>query len=197
MKQRTRTGTKYTEYVHKLMPEDEEKTSDFFQIILAYNGSTYYVLCLLEGHRDLQQSLTNIESCMQDVLCDVNYVRALLPDGKLNDFISDMQDNLKQMHLKLKHVDANSGTIMPIKRVKVQASEQPKKKPKSTPIVTASAASGSSIIESAKKRVPGVVDPEINTYSDNVTLPRNQSHYGETFATVDEVKEHKNEKHAH
>ena len=54
-----------------------------------------------------------------------------------------MQDNLKEMHLKLRYVDANSGTIMLMKRVKVQASEQPKKKPKSTAIATASAASGS------------------------------------------------------
>ena len=53
-----------------------------------------------------------------------------------------MQDNLKEMHLKLRHVDANSGTIMPMKRVKVQVSEQPKKKPKST----ATAASGSSVM---------------------------------------------------
>ena len=33
--QKTRSGTKYTGYVHKLIPEDEEKTSDFFKIILA------------------------------------------------------------------------------------------------------------------------------------------------------------------
>ena len=109
------------------------------------------------------------------------------------DFISDMQHNLKEMHLKLRHVDANSGTIMPMKRVKVQESEQPKKKPKST----ASDASGSSVIQSPKKRVPGFVDPETNTYSDNITLPGNQCHCGERFTTIDEVKEHKNEKHVH
>ena len=191
--QKTRSGTKYTGYVHKLIPEDEEKTSDFFQIILAYNGSTHYVPCLLETHRDLQQSLTNIESCIQGALHDVISVRELLPDGELKDFISDMQHNLKEMHLKLRHVDANSGTIMPMKRVKVQASEQPKKKPKST----ASDASGSSVIQSPKKRVPGFVDPETNTYSDNITLPGNQCHCGERFTTIDEVKEHKNEKHVH
>ena len=92
--QKTRTGTKCTGYVHKLIPEDEEKTSDFFQIILAYKGSTH-VSCLVEAHRDLQQSLTNIESCMQDAACDFSDVRAHLPDWELKDFISDMQDNLK------------------------------------------------------------------------------------------------------
>ena len=76
----------------------------------------------------------------------------ILPDGELKDFISDMQHNLKEIHLKLRHVDTNSGTIMPKKRVKVQASEQPKKKPKST----ASDASGSSVIQSPKKRVQGL-----------------------------------------
>ena len=130
-------------YFHKLIPEHEERTSDFFQIILAYSGSTHYVSRLLEAHRDLQQSLTNIESCIQDALCDVIYVRTLLPDGELKDFITDMQENL-EIHMKLRLVDANSGTIMPIKKVKVQASKQPKKKPKSTPIATASTASGSS-----------------------------------------------------
>ena len=191
--QKTRSGTKYTGYVHKLIPEDEEKTSDFFQIILAYNGSTHYVPCLLETHIDLQQSLTNIESYIQGGLHDVISVRELLPDGELKDFISDMQHNLKEMHLNLRHVDANSGTIMPMKRVKVQALEQPKKKHKST----ASDASGSSVIQSPKKRVPGFVDPETNTYSDNITLPGNQCHCGERFTTIDEVKEHKNEKHVH
>ena len=170
--QKTRSGTKYTGYVHKLILEDEEKTSDFFQIILAYNGSTHYLPCLLETHRDFKQSLTNIESCIQGALHDVNSLRELLPDGELKDFIGDMQYNLKEMHLKLKHVDANSGTIMPMKRVKVQTSEQPKKKPKST----ASDASGSSVIQSPKKTVPGFVDPETSTYSDNITLPANQSH---------------------
>ena len=116
-------------------------------------------------HIDLQQSLTNIESCIQGTLHDVNSVREPLPVGELKDFISDMQHNLKEMHLKLRHVDANSGTIMPMKRVKVQASEHPKRKPKST----ASDASGSSVIQSPKKRVPGFVDPETNTYSDNIT----------------------------
>ena len=62
---------------------------------------------------------------------------------------------------------------MPIKRVNVQTSEQPQKKAKSTPIATASAASGSSFIDSPKQRVQGVVDPETNTYSDNITLPGN------------------------
>ena len=170
--QKTRSGTKYTGHVHKLIPEDE-KTSDFFQIILVYNGSTHYVPCLLETHRDLQQSLTNIESCIQGALHDVNSVREPLPGRELKDFISDIQGNLKEVHLKLRHVDANSGTIMSMKRVKVQASEQPKKKPKSTTIATASAASGSSVIQSPMKRVPGFVDPETNTYSDNVTLPGN------------------------
>ena len=45
--QKTISVTKYTGYVHKLIPEDEEKTSDFFQIILTHNGSTHYVPCLL------------------------------------------------------------------------------------------------------------------------------------------------------
>ena len=191
--QKTRSGTKHTGYVHKLIPEGEEKTSDFLQIILAYNGSTHYVPCLLETHRDLQQSLTNIESCIQGALHDVISARELLPDGELKDFISDMQHNMKDMHLKLRHVDANSGTIMPMKRVKVQESEQPKKKPKAT----TSDASGSSVIQSPKKRLPGFVDPETNTYSDNITLPGNQCYCGERFTTIDEVKEHKNEKHVH
>ena len=78
-----------------VMPSEQKtrtgrKTSGFFQIILAYNGSTPYIPCLLETHRDLQQSLTNIECCIQDVVCDVNYVRALLSDGELKDFFSDM-----------------------------------------------------------------------------------------------------------
>ena len=150
--QKTRSGTKYTGYVQKLIPEDEEKTSDFFQIILAYNGSTHYVPCLLETHRDLQQSLTNIESCIQGALHDIISARELLPDGELKDFISDMQHNLKEMHLKLRHNDANSGTIMPMKRVKVQESEQPKKKPKTT----ASDASGSSVIQSPKREFQGL-----------------------------------------
>ena len=127
--QKTRSGTKFTGYVHKLIPEDEEKTSDFFQIILAYNSSTHYVPCLLEAHRGLQQSFTNIESCIQDALHDANYVRALLLGGELKDFISDMQDNLKEMHLKLRHVGANSGTIMPMKRVKFRHQSSPKRSP--------------------------------------------------------------------
>ena len=159
--QKTRTGTKYTEYIHKLIPEDEEKTSNFFQIILAYNSSTHDVPCLVENSK------------ISSVTCRIPWRRCIWNWG---------------MEFRNHHA---------YQKLKVQASEQPKKKPKSTPIATVSAASGSSIIESPKKRVPGVVDPKANTYSDDITLPGNQYHCGERFTTIDEVKEHKKEKHAH